>query len=115
MTMTVLCVEDDFDDYDFFCDIVKELDATVSCVNVRNGQDAIEFLENTSEVPDIIFMDMNMPKQDGKGCLRNIKRDPRLKSIPVVIYTTSQDVKDQQQCLELGASDFIRKSGSVAE
>jgi len=113
--MLVLYAEDDIDDFDFFCDVLKSFDPAAKCLNMRNGREAIEFLDNAVVLPDIIFLDINMPAMDGKSCLKNIKRDARLNAIPVVIYTTSQSQRDREHCMQLGAKDFIIKAKSFGE
>lgn len=111
--MQILYAEDDIDDFDFFCEIIRELDPSIECVNARDGLEAIEFLENASILPGMVFLDMNMPAQDGKGALMNIKRNPQLKSIPVVIYSTTIDGRDREQCLQLGAVNVAQKPTSI--
>lgn len=113
--MIVLYAEDDIDDFDFFCEVLKTLSPEHRCINTRNGVETIEFLEGTVVLPEIIFLDINMPTMDGKACLRNIKNDERFKSIPVVIYTTSSNDKDKQHCLQLGAIEYVQKPTSIAE
>lgn len=111
--MQILYAEDDIEDFDFFCEIIREMDSTVECINARDGSEAIEFLENATTLPDIVVLDMNMPTQDGKGTLMSIKRNPQLKSIPVVIYTTTIDGRDRDQCLQLGATMVVQKPTSI--
>lgn len=62
-----------------------------------------------------LFLDINMPAIGGKACLKNIKRDSKLKEIPVVIYSTSQNPKDREQCIRMVAVAFLRKTNRVTE
>ncbi len=59
--------------------------------------------------PNLIFLDLNMPKVDGKTALKKIKETPDLKNIPVVIWTTSSSPEDRELCLQLGVIKFITK------
>jgi CheY-like chemotaxis protein len=112
--MIVLYAEDDIDDFDFFCEVLKTVSPDHRCINTRNGVETMDFLENSVVLPEIIFLDINMPTMDGKACLRNIKLDERFKSIPVVIYTTSSNDRDKQHCLQLGAVEYVQKPTSIA-
>lgn len=113
--MLILYAEDDIDDYNFFCEMIGELDPSVECINAQNGLDAIQFLEDAIVLPDMVFLDMNMPTEDGKGALMNIKKSPKLKSIPVIIYTTTINERDKEQCMQLGALRVAQKPTSVQE
>jgi CheY-like chemotaxis protein len=113
--MTVLYAEDDLDDLDIFCEIVLTINAGISCISARNGTEALEILDSLADLPDYIFLDINMPTMDGKACLKNLKRDPRFKSIPVIIYTTSTNRMDMDLCRQLGATDYIIKPNTVKE
>jgi CheY-like chemotaxis protein len=113
--MIVLYAEDDIEDVDTFCDMMVSIDPTVKCLNTQNGAETIEFLENTTVLPDIIFLDINMPTMDGRSCLRTIRKDDRFKSIPIIIYTTSGNPKDRELCLQLGANDYVQKPNTIRE
>jgi chemotaxis family two-component system response regulator Rcp1 len=81
---------------------------------VENGQDALNFLRRqgnyTGEaLPDLILLDLNLPQKSGKEILSEVKQDPNLSGIPVVVVTTSDAVDDMQTCLDLGARLFITK------
>lgn len=107
--MTVLYAEDDLEDFNIFNDIIQAIDPSVQVMNVRNGTDALEFLENSIVLPDFVFLDINMPAMDGKSCLKYIKKDTRFADIPVIIYSTSNNKQDIELCNQLGATDFIQK------
>jgi CheY-like chemotaxis protein len=66
-------------------------------------------------LPDLILLDLNMPKMDGKQCLDELKKDERLSQIPVFIYTTSSQSKDIEYTLQLGAECFITKPSSARD
>lgn len=81
---------------------------------VKDGVEAIAYLRKEGayadvQRPDVILLDLNMPKKDGLEVLAEIKKDPDLKTIPVVILTTSEDERDIMQAYRLYASSFITK------
>jgi len=113
--MTVLYAEDDFEDFDFFHEVVKSIDHSTVFINTRDGKETLNYLELAKVLPDIIFLDINMPSMDGKACLKSIRQDARFKSIPVVVYTTSRDPRDKDQCLQLGAIDYLQKANGFEQ
>ncbi len=109
-TKKIMIVDDDEDDMEFFCEAVMEIDASLACVTATNGEDALQKLrKGKTQLPDLIFLDLNMPRMDGKTCLRELKKDNDLKNIPVIISTTSSHHRDVQETLQLGAVHFMTK------
>lgn len=109
-----LIVDDDIDDIDFFCEAIHEINANAICHIAYNGEEALSLLRNKIEtLPDVIFLDLNMPRIDGKTCLAELKKDTLLKDIPVVIYTTSTHIKDREETAVLGADYFLNKATSM--
>lgn len=109
-TKVLLIIDDDPDDREFFCDALKEVDASVIYYTCKNGLDAIEML--TSEgapVPDFIFLDLNMPILNGKQCLRELTKIRTLDHSHVIIYTTSELADDFSETLSMGAMHFMTK------
>ena len=113
--MLVLYAEDDIEDFNYFCEVLQQINSSVNCINARNGAEALQLLEDLITLPDYIFLDINMPAMDGKACLKHIKRDDRFKSIPVIIYTTSNNAKDKELCQQLGAANYLQKPNSQKE
>ena len=114
--MSFFIVDDDVDDRNLFIEAVKEVDAGIECISANNGEQALALLTNPeSALPDFIFLDLRMPRIDGKKCLVEIKKNERLKHIPVVIYTTSRDVDESKDLKELGAFYFISKPNNPEE
>ena len=110
---TILLVDDDADDRKLFFEAVKDFDETISCVSAGNGQEALLYLKNeTNSLPDFIFLDLRMNGLSGKKCLEEIKKDARLLPVPVIIYTTSRDVKESIELKKMGASHFMSKPTS---
>lgn len=113
--MFVLYAEDDIDDFYLFSETLRSIDPSVQVINTRDGFETLKYLESELELPDVIFLDINMPSMDGKSCLKEIRRDERYKSVPVVIYTTSRNPLDKEHCIELGAADYIQKPNNVTD
>ena len=96
--MNFFIIDDDADDRNLFIESVKEVDADIECISANNGEQALALLsdpENT--LPDFIFLDLRMPRIDGKKCLAEIKKNERLKHIPVFIFTTSRYVEESKE------------------
>ncbi|MEP6514446.1 MAG: response regulator [Parafilimonas sp.] len=107
---TFLIVDDDADDCEFFCEAVSEIDASVKCITIHSGEDALQKLRTgIKQLPDFIFLDLNMPRMNGRQCLIELKKDTRLKNIPVIIYSTSSAQKDIDETRQLGAAYFLTK------
>ncbi|SDS05018.1 CheY chemotaxis protein or a CheY-like REC (receiver) domain [Polaribacter sp. KT25b] len=75
----------------------------------KNGEEALNFLDNRSNIPDIILLDLNMPKINGIEFLRILKANDDLKHIPTIILTTSSNQKDLLECYRTGMSGYILK------
>ena len=111
-----LLVDDDLDDHEIFSLALKEAHDPVEVVRAYDGIEALHHLRDTTyDRPDFIFLDLNMPRMNGKQCLEQIKDDSDLKHIPVVIYSTSSEIKDLIDAQHLGAIAFIVKSASIHE
>ena len=108
----IMIVDDDPDDRAFFCEALSEVDASIECICLKGGEEAIEHLEESSnEFPDFIFLDLNMPRMDGKQCLKQLKSNSNLSSIPVVIYTTSKSKEDIEETKDDQEEESIRPLG----
>jgi CheY-like chemotaxis protein len=108
--MTILLVDDDEDDRNLFFDAAREVDEEIVCVGARSGQEALAYLRDTvNPLPDYIFLDLRMPGLSGQQCLVEIKEDARLMNIPVMIYTTSRNVRESMELKKLGAAHFMSK------
>src|ERR1700754_334123 len=108
--MTILLVDDDEDDRKIFFEAAAEIDKAIICVGAPNGDEALLYLgDGTNSVPDYIFLDLRMPGLSGQDCLEEIKKDPRLAHVPVIVYTTSREGKDSIELKRLGAAHFMSK------
>lgn len=85
-SLRILLADDDEDDRDIFINVLTEVSDSVHITVARNGQDALDTLSTTNELPDIIFLDLNMPVMGGADCLRMLKANPRLR-IYLFLYT----------------------------
>jgi CheY-like chemotaxis protein len=107
-----LIVDDDADDVELFCEAVNEIEPDAECITAANGEDALKKLLNIKHLPDFIFLDLNMPRMDGRQCLDELRKDKRLKKIPVIIYSTSSTQRDTDETSKLGATYFLTKPTS---
>jgi CheY-like chemotaxis protein len=108
--MLVFIVDDDLDDITLFCDAVREIDPESRCLLAKNGREALNLLETLQELPDIIFLDINMPIMNGKEFLLIGKQHSRLKDIPIVMYSTTNKVHEINEYYRLGATGFLTKA-----
>ena len=110
LRMTVLLVDDDADDRKLFFEAVREVDQTISCLGASNGMEALAILRKKEQAPpDFIFLDLRMPGLSGEECLMEIKKDARFFEVPVIVYTTSRDVRESVRLKKLGAAHFMSK------
>jgi CheY-like chemotaxis protein len=101
--------DDDEDDLMMFCDTMKEIDPSITCITFRESEKALLKLSETSFHPDMIFLDINMPKVNGIEMLAILKQTKALRDTPIIMYTTSTYVNEINQCIELGANQVLTK------
>jgi CheY-like chemotaxis protein len=103
-------IDDDCDDLDLLCEAVSIIDESIICFKADNSESTLEaFRKDDIPVPDLIFLDLNMPKVNGRELLQEIKKMPSYAHIPVVIYSTSVSQADIEETMKLGASYFLSK------
>ncbi len=106
----VLIIDDDEDDRELFCEAVSQVSKDITCFHATDGEKALELLTDFDQsLPDFIFLDLNMPRLNGKECLAEIKKRQRIRHIPVIIYSTSNNRQDKEDTRRLGAADFLHK------
>lgn len=106
----ILLVEDDKVDAMTIKRALKEIKVTNRLDIARNGEEALEFLRNDkNEKPGIILLDLNMPKMNGIEFLKEVKQDDILKSIPVVVLTTSKEEQDRVESFKLSVAGYMIK------
>lgn len=111
-----MLVDDDLDDHEIFSLALQEAKRAVEVIRAYDGVEALARLRSGDiDRPDFIFLDLNMPRMNGKQCLEQLKSDADLKDIPVVIYSTSSEIRDLIDAQRLGALAFIVKSASIHE
>jgi CheY-like chemotaxis protein len=110
--MKILYADDDIDDCELVVEALEKIDPRIECTMVNDGREALRFLTGDDDLPDYIFLDVNMPIMDGKHCLMELKKDDRLKDIPVVIYSTSQNESEIKELYAIGAQEYLRKPNS---
>jgi CheY-like chemotaxis protein len=105
-----LLADDDHDDAELFHEALASIDPTIEFRHVDDGRGVFKVLASLrNKRPDIIFLDLNMPEMSGWQCLAKLKNDIYFKDIPVIMYTTSSNVRDREIALELGALGFLTK------
>ena len=116
----ILLVEDNKADIRLIREALKDSPQPVEAIAVRNGVDAMAYLRREGEYanalrPDLILLDLNLPKKDGREVLAEIKADPDLKCIPVVVLTTSRNEDDIFHSYNLHVNCYITKSRNLGE
>jgi CheY-like chemotaxis protein len=112
----VLLIDDDHDDHEFFLEAVKEIDSSIKCKSMFDSEKALKFLKDNKETPpDLIILDTNMPKLSGRQILIELKNDPALKSIPVVMYSTFFSDRDSDDFSKLGAVHYLAKPSKFGD
>ena len=113
---TCFLIDDDVDDQEIFTIALKQVNPHLHCVTANSGDEALKkLLTQNSFIPDYIFLDLNMPRMNGKECLMEIKKHDHINHIPVIIYSTSSSQYDIHTTRLLGASSFITKPFSITE
>lgn len=109
-------IDDDNDDLDIFTEAVKIIDKSIVCLKSNNSETVLQsFKKHLAPVPDLIFLDLNMPLVSGKEFLSQIKSIEPYSKVPVVIYSTSSYPGDIKETKRLGAAYFLTKPYSMAE
>lgn len=108
-------IDDDSDDQEIFALALEEVLTSYRCVTAKNGVEALEKLRSGDIKPDYIFLDLNMPRMNGKQCLAEIKKESTLNNIPVIIYSTSSESRHKEQMISMGASAFVTKPPVIPE
>jgi CheY-like chemotaxis protein len=112
----ILLADDDKDDCFLFREALSELPVTTDLETVYDGEQLMDYLNShEDQLPDVLFLDLNMPRKNGFECLSEIKHNEKLKSLPVIMFSTSypRDMHYENDIMKLlykiGARDYIRK------
>jgi len=113
---TILYVDDDPDDREFLSDAIREADPHVRVVTAENGVEALEYLESVKKeadiLPCVVVLDLNMPYLDGRQTFEEIRKDPALDDIFIIIFTSSENPNDKSMFRQAGA-EFISKPYNI--
>ncbi|MDB5255361.1 MAG: response regulator receiver protein [Chitinophagaceae bacterium] len=114
--VVVFLADDDADDRAMFEEVIHEVDPTIQLTCAEDGKILLTMLQSGKyPLPQLLFLDLNMPNKNGKECLEEIRNSDRLKDIPVIIYSTSSSPKDIDDAFEKGANLYVRKPSSFQE
>jgi CheY-like chemotaxis protein len=108
-TLNILLIEDDAIEVMKFNRVIKTLSYNHKIIEAHNGEEALEILKVKKIIPDIILLDLNMPKLNGLEFLKILKSDATLKYIPAIILTTSGNQKDLLECYKTGIAGYVLK------
>ena len=120
--LCVLFADDDIDDRIFFENALKEIPIRSRLITVNNGEQLMEYLKyHEADLPDVLFLDLSMPRKTGFECLVEIKENEKLKNLPVIMFTTSftRGIELEYNLIntlsKMGAQDYLRKPGDYEE
>jgi|SRR4051812_40717761 two-component system response regulator len=118
----ILVADDDTDDQFMLKEAFASLNFDKEIRTVENGEELLDYLtmkgkysDTSLPIPKLILLDLNMPKIDGRQCLRLIRTNPQYSKIPIIIFSTSNNPEDISQSYELGANSYIIKPYSYNE
>ncbi len=114
--LNILLADDDIDDCLFFKHAMEELLLSDQLTTVHDGEQLMRYLsDNSAHLPDVLFLDINMPRKNGLECLSEIKQNTMLKDIPVVIFSTSNPREKIDMVFKNGADIYIHKPGDFSQ
>jgi len=108
-SLNILLIEDDAIEVMKFNRVIKSLELKHNVIEANNGEEAILLLKDKEIIPDIIILDLNMPKINGIEFLDILKKDEVLKYIPAIMLTTSNNHKDVMECYRIGIAGYLLK------
>ena len=107
----VLLVEDNPGDVDLIRDALRGSDLRISVAS--DGVVALDRLRELEDPPNLVFLDLNLPRKDGRAVLREMKGDPRLRRIPVIVLSSSNADRDVRDAYDLQANSFVTKPADL--
>jgi CheY-like chemotaxis protein len=108
-SLSILLIEDDTIERMKFNRTLGKLGFKHQVIEAQNGEEALNALQNKDNVPNIIFLDLNMPRLNGIEFLRRLKNDPELRFIPTIILTTSNNFQDILEGYKIGIAGYVLK------
>ena len=112
--LQILLIDDDADDREIFAWVIQNLEPSLVIESAVDGVEALDKLKDDQYRPDLIFLDLNMPKMHGLDCLKEIREIDRLSGCPVIVYSTSSNPQDVNKSRMAGASDYIVKGNEIS-
>lgn len=112
---TILLVEDNPDDVHLTLEAFKTAGVAARFVVAKDGLEALDFLSCGKELPDVVLLDLNLPKLNGHEILERIRSTPRTMKLPVIMLTSSVEEADLARSYDLGANSFVRKAVDFKE
>ncbi len=114
--LNILLADDDSDDRNFFKDALKELKNDAKLTTVNDGEELMKYLsDHAEELPDVLFLDINMPRKNGFDCLAEIKKNETLKTLPVVMFSTSNSQEKINFTFQSGAHVYVHKPNEFVQ
>jgi len=110
----IYLADDDHDDQLLFSTALQELYSSIELSTFDNGVTLMDQLLNCPVLPDLIFLDLNMPLMNGEECLKDIKRERKLSKIPIVIYSASFEIHRIEELFKIGADRYLQKPQSFS-
>ncbi|QWR76688.1 response regulator [Candidatus Magnetomonas plexicatena] len=111
---SVMLVDDDEDDYLLFRDAIEKLEVPAEITWVSDPEEVNQHLLPKT-LPDLIFLDLNMPRKDGFEVLTDLKKDKQFCLIPVIVLTTSNAAEDVERCYLLGVNSYMKKPNEFSQ
>jgi CheY-like chemotaxis protein len=112
----LLLADDDSDDRAFFCEAIQKVPINVELSVVKDGEELMQWLLKTPDsLPDLLFLDINMPRKNGHECLKEIKQHPTLKSLPVIILSTAANPREIELLYTNGAQYYVQKPNEFSQ
>jgi len=115
MVKVLFMIDDDVDDREVFQEAIRTSYPDIDLIFAYDGVQALEILNGSNRLPDIIFLDYNMPRMSGLQCLKALKASDKFKHIPTVMYTTSGDREEENVVRMFGVDYYMRKTTSFIE
>lgn len=106
-------VDDDPDDREILTDLILKIRPDMRIEEFPDGEVLLKHLAGHPVLPDLIFLDLNMPRVDGRDCLLRLKSSPETRHVPVYIYSTSNAPRDQADTQRMGAAGFVVKTSNL--
>lgn len=110
-----MIIDDDADDRFAFTSALKEMLSSTECMEAESCEEALRKLREGEQLPHFIFLDVNLPRMNGYGCLKELKSDDKLRGIPVIMYSTSFTEQSIKEFRTLGALSYLHKPTDLSK